>query len=128
MIVERDVVVKKPVREYTTKFDEKTLQLNKQLQNKKSELMERLKLADKEGRKKAIAELAGFSFDKKVKKALGDILLSDPDPELRKEAAKSFAKVRNRDAIAVLEKMRVEDSDEGVRQEADKAIKDIRGY
>ena len=109
------------------KYDDETLKLFKRLRNKKSELLKKLEFTDKKIRKESISELAGFSFDEKVKKALEDILLSDPDPELRIEAAKSFAKVKNDKAIPTLEKVRIEDSDEQVRKEADKAIKTIMG-
>ena len=63
-----------------------------------------------------------------VRKALEDILLKDTDPDLRKEVAKSLAKVKNRKVIPALEKARVADSDKQVREEADKAIKKIKGY
>jgi HEAT repeat protein len=75
---------------------------------------------------KAISELAGFSFDDKVREEMEKILLSDPDPELRKEAAKAFGKVVNEKALAVLEKARVSDPDIAVRQEADNSIKQIK--
>jgi hypothetical protein len=126
MIVKKEVIVKTRENNYESNFDENTLKLFEQLRCKKGELLEKLRLEDKEERKKAIAELAGFSFDDKVRKALEDILLSDPEPELRKEAAKSFGKVKNRLALSVLEKARVEDSDREVCQEADKAIKKIK--
>jgi HEAT repeat protein len=51
----------------------------------------------------------------------------DPDPELRKEVAESVAKVKNREVLPALEKARVEDTDKEVREEADKAIKKIKG-
>ena len=109
------------------KYDDETQKVFKHLRAKKGELLKKLKLTDKKIRKESISELAGFSFDEKVKKALEDILLSDPDSELRIEAAKSFSKVKNDKAIPTLEKVRVEDSEEEVRKEADKAIKTIRG-
>jgi len=104
-----------------------TQKLFKRLRARKSELLKKLKLADKKTRQESISELAGYSFDEKVKEALKDILLSDPDPQLRIEAARAFAKVKNDKAIATLEKVRIEDSEEQVRKEADKAIKAIMG-
>jgi hypothetical protein len=108
-------------------FDESTLQLNMNLQYKKSELLKQLQTPDKEPRREAIAELAGFSFDDNVRQALENVLLSDPDPELRIEAARSFGKVKNTKALAALEKARVEDVSEDVRKEADQSIKKLEG-
>ena len=110
------------------KYDENTAKLFSKLRRKKSELLKKLGQQDKAERKKAIAELAGFSFDDKVRGALEHILLSDPDAELRKEVVRSFGKVKNRRALPVLEKRRKEDADQEVRAEAQKAIKKIRGY
>ena len=125
VIVERKKVITRKKVVVEPKYDDETLKLFKRLRIKKRELLKKLKLGDHEARKKVISELSGFSFDDKVKKALEDILLSEPDPELRKEAAKSFAKVKNKGSLLVLEKVRVEDSNKEVREEADKAIKII---
>lgn len=125
VIVERPKVIIKKEVIVKPKYDNQTLKLFKRLRTKKGELLRKLKLTDKETRKKSINELAGFSHDNKVRKALEDILLSDPDPELRIEVAKSFAKVKNDRVIPALEKARVEDSEKEVRKEADKAIKAI---
>jgi hypothetical protein len=122
VVVEKQTVVVQPVE-----FDERTLELNKKLQNKKNELLRTLETEDKDQRKEAIKELAGFSFDDKVRGALEDVLLSDPNVELRQEAAQSFGKVKNTKALAALEKARVEDSSEDVRKAADEAIKKIKG-
>ncbi len=122
VVIERQTVIVQPVQ-----FDESTLQLNMKLQYKKSELLKQLQMPDKEQRMEAIRELAGFSFDDKVRQALENVLLSDPDPELRKEAAHSFGKVKNTKALAALEKARVEDASEEVRKAADEAIRSIEG-
>ena len=122
VVIEKQTVVVQPQR-----FDESTLELNKKLQSKKNELLRMLETGDKEQRMEAIKELAGFSFDDKVRQALESILLSDPDAELRKEAARTFGKVKNTKALAALEKARVEDSSEDVRKEADQSIKRIKG-
>ena len=126
IIVQPRVITKEKVIIEPT-YDAETQKLFKRLRARKGELLRKLKLTDKKTRQESISELAGFAFDKKVKKALEDILLFDPDPELRIEAAKSFAKVKNDKAIPTLEKVRIEDSDEQVRKEADKAIKTIMG-
>jgi hypothetical protein len=108
-------------------FDESTLQLNMDLQYKKSELLKQLQAPNKEQRREAIDELAGFSFDDNVRYALQNILLSDPDPELRAEAAHSFGEVKNSNARAALEKARVEDPSVDVRKAADEAISSLNG-
>jgi hypothetical protein len=122
VIVEKQTVVVQPVG-----FDESTIELNMKLQRRKNELLKQLQIPNKEQRMEAIRELAGFSFDDKVRCALEDVLLSDPDPELRKEAAHSFGKVKNAKALAALERARVEDANEEVRKAADEAIKSIKG-
>ncbi len=122
VVIERQTVVVQPQQ-----FDESTLQLNMDLQYKKSELLEQLQEPNKELRRQAIKELAGFSFDDNVRAALENILLSDQDPELRAEAARSFGAVKNANARAALEKARVEDLNADVRRAADEAIKSITG-
>jgi hypothetical protein len=126
VIVQPRVIIKKKVIVDPT-YNTDTQKLFKRLRVKKAELLRKLKVTDKKRRQEIISELAGFAFDEKVKKALEDILLFDPDPELRIEAAKSFAKVKNDKAIPTLEKVRIEDPAEEVRKEADKAIKTIMG-
>lgn len=105
--------------------DPETQELFERLRNKKSQLLKDLKQEDKDQRLKAIRELAGFTFDDKVRQGLEEILLSDPDPELRKEVAKSFGKARNKNALPALEKVKAEDSVKEVREEAEKALKRI---
>jgi len=122
VVIEKQTVVVQP-----QEFDESTLELNKKLQSKKNELLRMLETGDKEQRMEAIRELAGFSFDDKVRYALENVLLSDPDAQLRKEAARSFGKVKNIKALPALEKARVEDSSEDVRKEADQSIKKLGG-
>jgi len=121
VIVQRPVVIVQPQQ-----FDQSTLQLNMNLQYKKSELLKQLQSPNKELRKESINELAGFSFDDNVKYALQNVLLSDPDPELRAEAAHSFGEVKNDGARAALERARVEDPSVDVRQAADRAINEIK--
>jgi HEAT repeat protein len=120
-VVEKQAVIVQPQQ-----FDQSTLQLNMNLQYKKSELLKQLQSPNKEQRKEAINELAGFSFDDNVRNALQNILLSDPDPELRAEAARSFGEAKNDGARAALEKARVEDPNVDVRQAADRAINEIK--
>jgi len=93
---------------------------------KKENFLKQLKSPNKPERLSAIIELAGFSFDERVKAELENILLSDPDPAMRIVAASSFAKVKNQGALPTLEKVRVQDSDTSARQAADDAIKQIK--
>jgi hypothetical protein len=120
VVIERQTVIVQPQQ-----FDESTLQLNMDLQYKKSELLKQLQAPNKELRREAIDELAGFSFDDNVRAALENVLLSDPDPELRAEAAQAFGAVKNANARAALEKARVEDPSADVRRAADEAIRSI---
>jgi hypothetical protein len=130
------VVIEKQTVVYSTsspqvvqpqQFDDNTLQLNLNLQYKKIELLKQLQMPDKELRREAIRELAGFSFDDNVRMALESVLLTDPAPELRAEAADAFGQVKNANARSALEKARVEDPSENVRRAADEAIKRIEG-
>ena len=130
VVIERQTVVystSSPQVVQPQQFDESTLQLNMDLQYKKSELLKQLQMSDKELRREAIDELAGFSFDDNVRAALENVLLSDPDPELRAEAAHSFGEVKNTGARAALEKARVEDPSVDVRKAADEAISSLNG-
>jgi hypothetical protein len=130
VVIERQTVVystSSPQVVQPQQFDESTLQLNINLQYKKSELLKQLQMPNKELRKEAIKELAGFSFDDNVRAALENVLLSDPDPELRKEAAQAFGEVKNSNARAALEKARVEDPSADVRRAADEAISSLNG-
>jgi hypothetical protein len=119
-VIEKQVVLVQPKDE-----DKDTQALFEALRYRKSELLKKLQTPDKEQRKEAISELAGFSFDDQVRQALENILLSDPDPELRIQVARVFGEVNNTKALPALEKARVEDPDEDVRKEADNAIKKI---
>ncbi|MDD5064837.1 MAG: HEAT repeat domain-containing protein [Phycisphaerae bacterium] len=129
VVIERQTVVysNTPQVVQPQQFDESTLQMNMDLQYKKSELLKQLQAPNKELRRGAIKELAGFSFDDNVRAALENILLSDPDPELRAEAADAFGTVKNANARAALEKARVEDPSADVRRAADDAIRSISG-
>jgi len=119
VIIHPDSSVSKP------KYDKDTAKLFEKLRQKKAELLQKLRIGNKEARIEAATELAGFSYDDKVKKALEDILLSDPDEQLRRQVALSLGKVKNSNFLPVLEKIRVEDPGEIVRKAADEAIKNI---
>jgi len=125
-VIERPtVIVKEPtVVNVTTnaKINDETFA---DVRNKKSELLKKVMIGDKASRMSAIAELGGFTFDDTVREKLSEILVSDPDAEVRKEVAKAFGKLKNEKVLPVLEKVRVSDTDVEVRQEADRSINQI---
>jgi HEAT repeat protein len=125
VIVKKKAIIKNESYPNEIRYDENTLKLFKRLRAKKSELLRKLRIGDKPARLNAIIELSCFSFDDKVRQALEEVLLSEPDSELRKEAIKAFSNVKNKRALSLLEKVRVEDSDKEVRAEADHAIREI---
>jgi hypothetical protein len=93
---------------------------------KKQNLLDQLKSPDKPQRLAAVIELAGFSFDDRVKAELENILLSDPDPAMRIAAAHAFASVKNKGALPTLQKVRITDPEQSVRKAADSAIDKIK--
>jgi len=127
VITERRIIVKEPVHCNKVKCDEGTGELFEKLRRKKSELLKKLRIGDKANRLETIRELAGFSFDNKVREALEEVLLSDPDPELRMEVAKSFGKTSNKKVLAALETAKSNDPNAAVRRAAHKAILEIKG-
>ena len=108
--------------------DAQTAEQLERLRQKKSELLKVLGIGDKERRIQAIHDLAGYSCDDGVRKALENVLLSDPDPQLRKEVATSFGKTENRKVVAALVEAKATDSSKEVRQAAYRSIILIKGY
>ena len=111
-----------------TAEDAAAAQRREAVRRKKSELLRVLKIGDKDNRIQAIHDLAGLSSDSEARQALEDILLSDPDPQLRKEVAASFAKTSNRAVLAALTEARAKDPSRDVRQAAYRALIMIKGY
>jgi hypothetical protein len=107
--------------------DEDTQKVFRELRFKKSELLRMLEIGDKASRIKAIRELAGFTFDDKVRRNLEKVLFDDSDPELRVETARALGELKNPQTLPALEKARIQDSSQEVRQAADQAIKKIEG-
>jgi hypothetical protein len=112
---------------YKPRYDQDTAKLFERLRHQKDELLKTLKEGTGEQQKEAIAKLAGFSFDDTVRVALEEVLLSSPDPQLRKAVAISLGQVKNKGVLPALEKAKAQDPDQQVREEADKAIKKING-
>ena len=128
VVTKRRVIVEEPEYYEDVEYDEDTAALFEEIRRKKSELLKRLKVCDKDKCKKAIRELASFSFDDEVRLALEDILLTSPDVELRKEVAKALGKTSNKKVLAALQEAKVYDPSMEVRLVAHNSILKIKGY
>jgi len=93
---------------------------------KKAELLKQLVSTDKAEKMKVISDLGGLSYDDEVMAKLIEILLKDPDADLRKEVINAFAAVKNQKVIFTLEGVRISDDNKEVRQAADDAIRQIK--
>jgi len=98
------------------------------MRKKKSEQLKILKMGDKEKRLRAIHELAPFSFDDGIRRALEGVLRSDPDSEIRKEVALVFGRTENRVVLGALIEAKEKDPERDVRQAAYRSIIMIEGY
>jgi len=128
VVIYRDAAAKAGREDCRMAPDADTVEQMEKLEQKKSELLKVLRIGDKERRIQSIRDLAGLSCDDTVRKALEKVLLSDPDPELRKEVATSFGKTENRKVVAALEEAKATDSSRDVRQAAYRALILIKGY
>jgi hypothetical protein len=127
VVVERPPAVVQPPTIAPQGVDEKTQKVFKELRYKKSELMRKLEIGDKNSQIQAIRDLAGFSFDDNVHQAIENVLLTNTDAQLRTAAAEALGSVKNTKSLPALEKARVDDTDAGVRRAADAAINNIEG-
>lgn len=98
VVIERRIVIRKP-----RKCDGEECELLKRIREKKSEWFKKIKEENKEERREAVENLSGFSFDPLVRAVLEKVLLSDPEPGVRKAAAKSLGKVNNWKVLSCLE-------------------------
>ena len=103
-------------------------QLSEAMRKKTDEQLKILETGDKEKRLQAIHDLAVYSFDIKIRRALEKVLLSDPDPEVRKEVALSFGRTENQLVLLALTEAKDKDPERDVRQTAYRAIIMIKGY
>lgn len=115
-VVQRPVVIRLAVVQ-----DDRS---NGEIRNKKDQFLRMLE-GKKEERIKAIEDLIGFSFDKKVEVALTEILLFDQDPEIRQLVAEALGKTNNKAFLVALEAAK-KDADDGVSQEADASIRKLK--
>ncbi len=97
-------------------------------QQKRSELIERLRIGDVDNRTQATQGLVRFAGDAKTREALEKALRSDRDATVRKAAVESLAKQSGKNAVPALKKAYEEDGNRDVRQAAYKALIMIEGY
>jgi len=141
MVIGAPVVIKAPKKSaktggveeqtcwaYRNVFNKGQDELFAELRTKKAGLVASLKAGAKPERLKAIRESAGFCFDREVRAAMEEILLSDSDGELRREVAAAFGRSSNKDVLVALERARAGDADKSVRAEAYRSIILIKGY
>ncbi len=126
-VTTRHITVNRYANEYKPPRVDENAKLFEKLRLKKHELLRKLKIGNKDNRIQAVRGLAGFTFDDKVKDALENVLLNDPDPELRIEVAAYFGKTNNKNLIGALERAKNEDPESGVRQAAEKSINILKG-
>jgi hypothetical protein len=127
VVVERHVVVEQPAP-IPPAPQPPSPALSDAEQNKKQELLERLRIADDEERVKATEGLAGFTGDEKVREALEKALLSDRAADVRAAAAKALVNQSGSKAVPALKRAYQEDAERQVSQAADKALIMIQGY
>ncbi len=117
-----------PNEDYWAASGKSNEELFTEIRLKKADLLELIKSPEKELRAKAVEGLVGFCFDKEVRAAMEDVLLSDPEVELRRQAAKALGRVSNKEVLSALQAAKAGDPDHGVRQEAYKSIILVKGY
>jgi len=117
-----------PNKSYWTASGKSNEELFAEIRLKKADLLELIKSPEKELRVKAVEGLTGFCFDKEVRAAMEDVLLSDPEVELRRQAAKALGRISNKEVLSALQAAKAGDPDHGVRQEAYKSIILLKGY
>lgn len=97
-------------------------------QQKRTELVERLRIGDVDSRVKAAQDLVRFANDAKTREALEKTMREDRDAAVRKAAVESLAKQSGKNAVPALKKAYEEDGNRDVRQAAYKALIMIEGY
>jgi hypothetical protein len=102
--------------------------LSKDQQQRRSELLERLRISDVDSRIKAAQDLIQFADDTKTREALERAVRSDHDAAVRKAAVEALAKQSGKKAVAALKRAYAEDANRDVSQAAYKALIMIEGY
>lgn len=114
--------------EYFSGLELEYEELSQSVRQYLNEQFRALKIGGKEERLAAIRKLATYSFVSRVRATLENVLLSDPDPELRKQVATSFGNTADPEAMAALEAAKAKDPDKGVLKAVYRAIIMIEGY
>jgi hypothetical protein len=130
VIVEPPVVVHRQVivKEHRPPVPQPQEQLSERQQQRRSELLERLRIGDVSSRIQAVEDLGRFANDDKTRKALRDALLADRDARVRRAVAELFGRVKDTRTLPALKQAHTMDSDRDVRQAAYKAIILMEGY
>jgi len=97
-------------------------------QQKRSELLERLRIGDVDSRVKAARDLVQFTDDATTREALERTIRSDHDAAVRKAAVEALAKQSGKRAVETLRRVYKDDADRDVSQAAYKALIMIEGY
>jgi hypothetical protein len=127
VVVERHVIVENPAP-IPPAPQAPVAALSQAEQDKRQELIERLRIGDDESRVKTTEALAGFNGDAKVREALEKALSSDRQCSVRAAAAKALVKQSGEKAVPALKRAYQEDADRQVSQAAYKALIMIQGY
>lgn len=128
VVVERHVVVHEPPLPRPRPAPPQSPALSEAQQQKRSELLERLRIGDVDGRVKAAQDLVGFAGDSKTREVLERAIRSDRDAAVRKAAVEALAKQSGKSAVPALKQAYAEDASRDVRQAAYKALILIEGY
>ena len=117
VVVEKHVVVREPPLPRPRPAPQGPT-LSQDDQQKRSELLERLRIGDVDNRVKAARDLVRFGDDAKTRDALEKALRSDRDAAVRKAAVEALAKQSGKGAVPALKKAYEEDGNRDVRQAA----------
>ena len=128
LVVERNAVVHEPVRASPRPAPAQGPILSEAQQQKRSGMLERLRIGDVNARVEAARGLTGFAGDDKTREALEKAVRSDRDAAVRKAAVEALAKQSHKKAVPALKQAYAEDTDRDVRQAAYKALIMIEGY
>ncbi len=128
VVRERHVVVEAPRPHAAQPSANQRQPLSEQQQQRRSELLRKLRIGDVNNRVQAVQELAPFANDDKVREALQRALSSDRDVQVRRAAAESFGRLQDKRTLPTLRRAYREDSSREVQQAAYKAIIMMEGY
>jgi hypothetical protein len=127
VVVERHVVVEKPAPAPRA-AEPPSAAVSEARQQKRSELLERLRIGGETDRLDAAKELAQFTGDEKVRAALERALLKDNDESVRMAAAETLVKQSGMKAVPALKQAYKEDGSRQVRQAAYRGLIMTEGY